>query len=306
MNPAFSVIFFTVLAGASQGLAVFMAVLQLASTPGRPLLLVALGTSLVLALVGLACSFLHLGRPARAWRAVLMWRTSWLSREVIVMPGFIAVLALWWLTVWQERPEPALPIAALLLAAALWICTGMIYACIRFIGEWAHWFTLANYALIGLASGGLVAAALAARTAEPQASLALQWSALGLLVLAGAARVASLRRNARLVPRSTLQSATGIKGRDVRQTSMGMTGGAFNTRHFFHGKRVATLRLVKGGFLLLGFALPSLALAASLGTGSPGWLALALAAHFPGILAERWFFFAQARHPQNLYYSLVS
>jgi hypothetical protein len=25
-----------------------------------------------------------------------------------------------------------------------------------------------------------------------------------------------------------------------------------------------------------------------------------------GLLAERWFFFAQARHPQNLYYQAVA
>ena len=43
----------------------------------------------VLLLVGLGASFLHLGRKTRAWRAVLMWRTSWMSREVIVLPAFI-------------------------------------------------------------------------------------------------------------------------------------------------------------------------------------------------------------------------
>jgi len=26
----------------------------------------------------------------------------------------------------------------------------------------------------------------------------------------------------------------------------------------------------------------------------------------PGLLADRWFFFAQAKHPQNLYYQVVS
>ena len=306
MNPAFSVILFTVLTGMSQGITVFMALMQLLAAPGRPLLLAALGAGLVLAIVGLACSFLHLGRPARAWRAVLMWRTSWLSREVIAMPAYIMVLALWWIAVWQGHTVPALPIAALLLSAALWVCTGMIYKCIRFIGEWAHWLTLANYALIGLASGALATAVVATGIGEGSPSLVLQWWALALLGIAAAFRIASLWRNARLVPRSTLQSATGIRAADVRQTSMGMTGGAFNTREFFHGKSAATLQLVKPGFLLLGFAIPLLALAASISTGSFAWLALALAVHVPGIVAERWFFFAQARHPQNLYYQVVS
>jgi len=34
--------------------------------------------------------------------------------------------------------------------------------------------------------------------------------------------------------------------------------------------------------------------------------ALALASQAAGLLAERWFFFAQANHPQNLYYQVVS
>jgi len=33
---------------------------------------------------------------------------------------------------------------------------------------------------------------------------------------------------------------------------------------------------------------------------------LALLLQAPGVLAERWYFFAQAQHPQNLYYQTVS
>jgi DMSO reductase anchor subunit len=33
---------------------------------------------------------------------------------------------------------------------------------------------------------------------------------------------------------------------------------------------------------------------------------LALIIHFIGLLAERWMFFAEANHPQNLYYQRVS
>ena len=36
---------------------------------------------------GLGASVFHLGQPLRAWRAFLGWRTSWMSREIIVFGG---------------------------------------------------------------------------------------------------------------------------------------------------------------------------------------------------------------------------
>ena len=35
-------------------------------------------------------------------------------------------------------------------------------------------------------------------------------------------------------------------------------------------------------------------------------LAMAFVVQYVGLLAERWFFFAQANHPQNLYYQTIS
>jgi DMSO reductase anchor subunit len=35
-------------------------------------------------------------------------------------------------------------------------------------------------------------------------------------------------------------------------------------------------------------------------------LVLAFVVQYLGLLAERWFFFAQANHPQNLYYQAVA
>ena len=92
MNPAWSVIFFTTLAGAAQGLVVTLAVsVLLGVAPGQGLFVQhALLVAAVMLLLGLGASFLHLGHPRRAWRAVLMWRTSWLSREVIVLPALSA------------------------------------------------------------------------------------------------------------------------------------------------------------------------------------------------------------------------
>ena len=77
MHPAFSIIFFTTLAGAAQGLVVALAVAALAGLPVSSSFaqwgLFVAGAQLV---IGLGASFLHLGRPERAWRTVLMWRTS--------------------------------------------------------------------------------------------------------------------------------------------------------------------------------------------------------------------------------------
>ncbi|MGE4051677.1 MAG: DMSO reductase, partial [Piscinibacter sp.] len=37
-----------------------------------------------------------------------------------------------------------------------------------------------------------------------------------------------------------------------------------------------------------------------------GPLLVAVLLQFAGLLAERWFFLAQANHPQNLYYQAIS
>jgi DMSO reductase anchor subunit len=307
MNPAWSVVLFTTLAGAAQGLVVTLALAELASLPmSTPFLSDALALAVVTLVAALVASTFHLGRPARAWRAVSMWRTSWLSREVIVLPAFIGVCALWWLALRQGWDLPWLPVAALVLAAALWLCTAMIYACIRFIREWAQPLTLVNFTLIGMSSGLVLACALAALTGQRALLLAAGPIALVLTLAALATRIAALRRNARLRPTSTLQSATGIRSPQLKQQSMGMSGGAFNTREFFHRRTPALLRQVKSLFLLLGFVLPALLLARGLAAESTWPWLLALALQAPGLIAERWYFLAQANHPQNLYYQTVA
>ncbi|HEY4379952.1 MAG TPA: DmsC/YnfH family molybdoenzyme membrane anchor subunit [Acidobacteriaceae bacterium] len=47
---------------------------------------------LAIAGVALTISTMHLGRPAYAWRALKMWRRSWLSREVLLFTLFLFTL----------------------------------------------------------------------------------------------------------------------------------------------------------------------------------------------------------------------
>jgi DMSO reductase anchor subunit len=313
VHPAFSVIFLTTLIGAGQGLFLALYALETGARSGlvgpmpEPRFFVAGAlAAAVLSGLGLVASFFHLGHPERAWRAALRWRTSWLSREVIALPVFIgsvtaygAAHALGWTT------SPWLGFLTLVACMALFVCTGMVYACIRFLQEWASPLTLVNFFLLGTASGCTLATALAAWLAPALVTLCAE-AAIAFAIVALAGRVASLVRNARLRPKSSLQTAIGIKHPRIVQKAQGFMGGSFNTREFFHGASKGKLRAIKWAFLVLTFAVPMLLLLAGICSGARSAYVLAFVVQYNGLLAERWFFFAQANHPQNLYYQAIS
>lgn len=312
MNPAFSVIFLTTLIGAGQGLFLALFVIEARVTTG---LLAApstafywTGSAVAVALLaaGLLASFFHLGHPERAWRAAAMWRTSWLSREVIVLPAFMTAAASYGWAHYQGFGATLLiGVAGAALCLALFLCTAMIYACIKFLQEWATPLTLLNFILLGCASGVTLATALAAWRGESIAADIGVW-AIALAVTGLLTRLASLRRNARLKPRSNLQTAIGIKHPRIAQKAQGFMGGSFNTREFFHGRTPRALRAVKWIFLLCVFVLPVALLVAGIATQTSTLPMLAVAVQFGGLIAERWYFFAQANHPQNIYYQTIS
>ncbi len=310
MNPAFSVIIFTTVAGAAQGMVVALAIAALgglAVSPGFQS--VALLLAVLMLVIGLGASFAHLAHRERAWRAALMWRTSWLSREVIVLPAFTGLVVLWWLALHFGAGSPwlwLLPLVSIAVALLLWYCTAMIYACLRFIEEWAHPLTIVKYLLVGLASGLVLSCGLAAVMDEAQLVHAAGPWALVLTLAAWAMRMLTLRRNATLRHRSNLQTATGIRSPQLTQKSMGMSAGSFNTREFFHGATQAALKNIRFALIVLGYAAPALLLAWGLATDRVLPWVLALVVQAPGVVADRWLFFAQAKHPQNLYYQVVS
>jgi DMSO reductase anchor subunit len=322
MHPAFSVILLTTLIGTGQGL--FLALFSSQSytivdvLPAQPGAYYALGGLIALAFLvaGLVASVFHLGHPERAWRAATQWRTSWLSREVIALPAVMGLVFLYALVNWLELDadlygwglpgQVALTVGSLGVAAtlALFLCTGMIYAAIRFLQEWATPLTVVNYFLLGSASGFAFAAAYAAARAPGMVEFYAGW-AITLTVAAFATRVASLYRNARLKRVSNLQTAIGVRHPQVQQRSMGFMGGSYNTREYFHGRTLAFMKSVKWIFLVLVFPIPVVLLWAGLALDSGALLAAAFGVQYLGLLFERWFFFAQANHPQNLYYQVV-
>ena len=321
MHPAFSVIFLTTLLGIAQGF--FMALITAQAYTLVELVHVeksssfyGIGTIIVLVFVGLAlfASFFHLGRPERAWRTPSQWRTSWLSREVIALPTFGAIAFIYGLIHWFELDielitigEFSLPLSLAIgvigvgSSMILFLCTGMIYACIRFLQEWATPLTVANFIMFGLASGFTVATAYAMYAAPSLVNMFGGWS-LVFLVIAALTRISSLIRNSRLKPKSTPTSAIGVRHSKIKQIAQGAMGGSFNTKEYFHGQTDFVVKTVKWSFLLMVFVLPFVLLVAGLASKVAVVFVFAAVIQYIGLILERWFFFAQANHPQNIYY----
>ena len=325
MHPAFSVIFLTTLIGAGQGLFLALYTGQLYSVfnvlpvqdshgfYGFGSLL-----ALVLLVGGLIASFFHLGHPERAWRSAAMWRTSWLSREVLALPAFMGMTTLYGIVHYFDINPTLFTISGAFdvdvsllvgaintgLALLLFICTGMIYACIKFLQEWASPLTVINYTLLGTASGFTLATLFAYFSESELVSFYAGW-AIVITLLSAVTRISSLIRNARIKHRSTLATAIGIRHASIQQKSRGFMAGSFNTREYFHGMSQAFMKNMKWIFLVMVFVIPVVLLVAGLTQPSLVIFAVAFIAQYTGLIAERWFFFAQANHPQNLYYQTI-
>ena len=197
-----------------------------------------------------------------------------------------------------------LGVAGTVLAFALFLCTAMIYASLPFLREWASPLTVVNYTLMGGASGFALAAAFAAVAAPDLPRFYAGWALVLTLLGAGLARRVAGPQPA-AAPKSTLQTALGIKhpassrsrraswaARSTPASSSTAAGVVAAQRQVAVPRR--RLRAAGGAARRLpGGRLDGVAAA-----GLPGAVR--------GLLAERWYFFAEANHPQNLYYQAVA
>lgn len=325
MHPAFSVIFLTTLIGVGQGLFLALFTGQLYSLanllPPQSSGFYAMGSlvSLLLLIGGLIASVFHLGRPERAWRAATQWRTSWLSREVIALPLAMGLTFFYGLFHYFELTEPlfviseALPVDSTLIigalgtlaAFALFLCTAMIYASLRFIKAWHSPLTVANFLFLGIGSGFMLAAAFSAYQGTNLVAFYGTWAVVATLI-AAATRLTSLYRNIRFKCKVDLQSAIGVHHSQLNQKSQGFMGGSFNTREFFHGKSDEFLLMVRYGFLLMVFVLPVVLIFFSYTLESARLPIAAFVIQYVGLILERYYFFTEAQHPQNLYYQSIA
>jgi DMSO reductase anchor subunit len=286
MNPAPSVIIFTVLSGMGFG---YMALLATVHDYAGLAALAHWALAYALAVAGLMASAFHLGNPQRALRAFTQWRSSWLSREAWGAALTLIILAPVALSDWLGLglPEPLGWLGAGLALLTV-LATAMIYAQIRAVPRWHHWSVPLVFITFALAGGCLLAG--------------LRGPALVALAALGAAMVLHWHLGDGAFARagSSLSSATGLMGRGALSVfEQPHTGDNYLMREMIHvvGRRhVRKLRVIA----LVGASVVPFLAVAGLG-GYPGF-GLALLTYLPGALAQRWLFFAEAEHVVGLYY----
>jgi formate dehydrogenase iron-sulfur subunit len=177
-----SLIVMTVLTQLSVGAFVAIWLLQLLGRSSG--LGVAALASLAVGMLALGSATLHLGRPAYAYRALRMWRRSWLSREVLLFGAFSNVAAAYAAMLWFQLPGSAIVGGATaLLGVAGVTASASIYRVPSRPG-WNTPYTLLHFNLTAGILGPLVAAAADAGDARWLGLTAAAMAGVQLVVLA--------------------------------------------------------------------------------------------------------------------------
>lgn len=169
-----SLVSFTLLIQMAAGLAIWLAVarrLLPQVDEGDGLLLVPL-----LTMAAIIVSLLHLGRPQQMLRAVTNLRSSWLSREILLVCLFL------FLGLWALIPSGAVARDWLLPLAGLLLIGGMarVYM-LRTVPVWNQAKTPLTFLVTGLLLGGMLTLALLATLSWRQYIVAT-WSALAVVL----------------------------------------------------------------------------------------------------------------------------
>ena len=305
MNPALSVIFFTVTAGAGYGLLFILAFAHIASlsdniSPDQVTVMAVVGLLLVTA--GLVSSTFHLANPKNAWRSFTRFKTSWLSREAVFAVLFYPISLIWMALEFFTGNTAVTAFFAILVAALALIvllCTAMIYASLKTIRQWHTPLTPVNFVLLGLLLGALILAAMFAQQGLEVGRL------LGLasviLVIGCLVKVVYFFWIGQPAG-PTINTALGFTRATVKLLDVGHSSDTFHTKEF--GYQVDRVRLMWLRFVSIGlaFVLPVLLISGLFGTAGFATLVLAAISAYAGVFIERWLFFAEARHVVNLYH----
>ncbi len=313
MHPEMSLVFLTVLAGIGQGIFILYLVLEiiLVGTLSPVFAYSSLLSCIALQYLGAAASLLHLGNPQRAWKAVRMWKHSWLSREILTMGGFMGLVHLYLIAMYFGRGYTELVIIgslAVLFSIGFYVSSSMLYATIRFIKEWANGFTPLNFALSGLLVGSAIGFTLL-HLIQPDIPVLKAVNVLVILLtlVAMIIKLLTFRFNSKAYVPITLKNALGVNDPKIRLMDMGAAYDHYNTTDFHFPLTDQQLQTQKVMIVLFIFVLPLISWFLMLYMNLGNMINIVLGFSSVGLmivgyLIERRLFFIEGNHLQNLYY----
>src|SRR5438128_11138549 len=154
--PHWPLVLMTVLTQLSVGAFAAIWLLQLLGTSAR-LSIAALG-SLTVGGLALGASTMHLGRPIHAYRALTMWKRSWLSREVLLFGCFSQISFLYAGLLWLNYPGSKVVGLLTSLAGIAGVTASACIYLVRPRPAWNSKHTLGEFYLAGALLGPLLAA----------------------------------------------------------------------------------------------------------------------------------------------------
>jgi formate dehydrogenase iron-sulfur subunit len=163
--PHWPLVVMTVVTQLSVGSFTVIWILQLVGASSR-LSTAAIG-SLILAGLALASSTAHLGRPIHAYRALKMWKRSWLSREVLLFGCFSTMSGLYAGSLWLGWPVSRQLGGATVGLGALGIMASAFIYLVPARPAWNSKFTVADFFLTAALLGPLFAVAIGAAHGRP-------------------------------------------------------------------------------------------------------------------------------------------
>lgn len=264
--------------------------------------------SLVLIGLGAVGASFHLGHKLRAWKAIRRFRTSWLSREAVFSGAYglslLIFLALRYYDVTGFLYH-AVGILTFLLGWLGAFSTAMIYASNKFVLEWNTSLTVLYFLDMYLMLGSSAFLAMTyhydPRWVGTYVFLTFLFVTLGLFF-----RLAFNIRQA-FLKRPTLNEALNLPhNRPIRVLDTGTTTTNYCTEEFYYRKGKELLPITIPIAYILTFVVPIFLLLYVWisGKNQYAFYAVTFASLLVGSLLERWSFFVEGNHVQNLFYGL--
>ena len=287
MHPAPSIIMFSTLSGLGFGLLTMLGLGFPEVSGWVAFIFFAIGFAL--AGGGLISATFHLGHPERALKSFTQWRSSWLSREAWAAAAAMAVMGLYAaMIIFMDTRVAILGWVGAALSLLTVFTTSMIYTQLKTVPRWNHWSPPVLFMAYAIVGGLLMAG---------QVSVAVP-----LLVALGVLQVVAWVDQDRKEAASdtTLATATGLGNIGaVKAFESPHTGGNYLTHEMAFRvarKHAQTLKIIS---VILAVVVPVVLVLL------PFHHLLALLAvisHCAGVAAQRWLFFAEAKHVVSLYY----